>query len=55
MDWTQVYNGRKDAVDSKYAVEGFPGFYLISPDGTILKMWFGEPAHFVDLIGSLIK
>ena len=55
MDWTQVYNSRKDAIDSKYAVQGYPGFYLIDPEGVIVMMEFGEPAHFVELIGELIS
>lgn len=55
MDWVQVYNSREDAIDSKYAVEGFPGFYLIDPDGIIVMMEFGEPAHFVEKIGELIS
>lgn len=54
MDWTQVYNSEKDAIDSKYAVEGFPGFYVIDPEGVIRMIAFGEPAHFVDKIGELI-
>ena len=55
MDWTQVYNSKADAIDSKYAVQGYPGFYLIDPEGKIKMMSFGEPAHFVDLIGELIS
>lgn len=55
MDWTQVYNSREDAIDSKFAVEGYPGFYLINPEGIIVKMWFGEPANFVQLVGELIQ
>ena len=55
MDWVQVYNSREDAIDSKYAVQGFPGFYLIDPQGVIQLMEFGEPAHFVELIGELIS
>lgn len=55
MDWTQVYNSREDAIDSRYAVEGYPGFYLINPEGIIVKMWFGEPANFVQLVGELIQ
>ena len=54
MDWIQVYNSRKDAIDSKYAVQGYPGFYLIDPEGIIKMMAFGEPAYFVELIGELI-
>lgn len=54
MDWTQVYNSEKDAIDSRYGVEGFPGFYLIDPEGVIKMIAFGEPAHFVDKIGELI-
>lgn len=54
MDWVQVYNGKADAIDSKYAVEGYPGFYLIDPQGVIRMMAFGEPAHFVEKIGELI-
>ncbi len=55
MDWVQVYNSRADAIDSKYAVEGYPGFYLIDPEGKIKMMCFGEPAHFVEKIGELIS
>ena len=55
MDWVQVYNGSSDAIDSKYAVQGFPGFYLIDPEGVIKMIAFGEPAHFVEKIGELIK
>ena len=55
MDWVQVYNGKADAIDSKYAVEGYPGFYLIDPQGVIRMMAFGEPAHFVEKIGELIS
>ena len=55
MDWVQVYNSRKDAIDSKYAVQGYPGFYLIDPEGVIKMMAFGEPAHFVEKIGELIS
>ena len=55
MDWIQVYNSRKDAIDSKYAVQGYPGFYLIDPEGKIKMMAFGEPAHFVEKIGELIN
>jgi thiol-disulfide isomerase/thioredoxin len=55
MDWVQVYNSRADAIDSKYAVEGYPGFYLIDPQGVIKMMAFGEPAHFVEKIGELIS
>ena len=55
MDWVQVYNSRKDAIDSKYAVQGYPGFYLIDPEGVIRMMAFGEPAHFVEKIGELIS
>ena len=54
MDWVQVYNSKADAVDSKFAVQGYPGFYLIDPEGTIKMMAFGEPAHFVEKIGELI-
>ena len=54
MDWVQVYNSTKDAIDSKYAVQGYPGFYLIDPEGIIKMMAFGEPAHFVEKIGELI-
>lgn len=54
MDWTQVYNSEKDAIDSKYGVEGYPGFYLIDPEGIIRMIAFGEPAHFVEKIGELI-
>lgn len=55
MDWVQVYNSREDAIDAKYAVQGFPGFYLIDPEGVIKMMEFGEPAHFVEKIGELIS
>ena len=55
MDWVQVYNSKKDAIDSKFAVQGYPGFYLIDPDGKIKLMAFGEPAHFVEKIGELIS
>ena len=55
MDWVQVYNSKTDAIDSKYAVEGYPGFYLIDPEGKIKMMCFGEPAHFVEKIGELIS
>lgn len=55
MDWIQVYNSRADAIDSKFAVQGFPGFYLINPEGNIVMMAFGEPAHFVEKIGELIS
>lgn len=55
MDWVQVYNGKADAIDSKYAVQGYPGFYLIDPEGKIKMMCFGEPAHFVEKIGELIS
>lgn len=55
MDWIQVYNSREDAIDSIYAVQGFPGFYLINPEGVIVMMSFGEPAHFVEKIGELIS
>ena len=55
MDWVQVYNSKADAVDSKYAVLGYPGFYLIDPEGKIKMMAFGEPAHFVEKIGELIS
>ena len=55
MDWVQVYNSRADAVDSKFAVQGYPGFYLIDPEGKIKMMCFGEPAHFVEKIGELIS
>ncbi|MBO4742183.1 MAG: AhpC/TSA family protein [Bacteroidales bacterium] len=55
MDWVQVYNSRADAVDSKFAVQGYPGFYLIDPEGKIKMMAFGEPAHFVEKIGELIS
>lgn len=55
MDWTQVYNSKADAIDSKYAVQGYPGFYLIDPEGKIKMIAFGEPAHFVEKIGELIS
>lgn len=55
MDWVQVYNSKADAVDSKFAVQGYPGFYLIDPEGKIKMMCFGEPAHFVEKIGELIS
>jgi thiol-disulfide isomerase/thioredoxin len=55
MDWIQVYNSRADAIDSKFAVHGYPGFYLIDPEGKIKMMAFGEPAHFVEKIGELIS
>lgn len=55
MDWVQVYNSKADAIDSKYAVQGYPGFYLIDPEGKIKMMSFGEPAHFVEKIGELIS
>lgn len=54
MDWIQVYNSREDAIDAIYAVQGFPGFYLIDPEGTIRMMAFGEPAHFKEKIGEFI-
>ena len=54
MDWVQVYNSDSDAIDSIYAVQGFPGFYLIDPEGKIVMISFGEPAHFVEKIGELI-
>ena len=55
MDWVQVYNSDADAIDAKYAVQGFPGFYLIDPEGIIRMIAFGEPAHFVEKIGELIS
>lgn len=55
MDWTQVYNSKADAIDSKFAVQGYPGFYLIDPEGKIKMVCFGEPAHFVEKIGELIS
>ena len=55
MDWVQVYNSKADAVDSKFAVQGYPGFYLIDPEGVIVMMAFGEPANFVEKIGELIS
>ena len=55
MDWVQVYNSDADAIDSKYAVQGFPGFYLIDPEGIIRMIAFGEPAHFVEKIGEYIN
>ena len=54
MDWTQVYNSKADAVDSRFAVQGYPGFYVINPEGVIVMMSFGEPAHFVEKIGEII-
>ena len=55
MDWVQVYNSREDAIDSIFGVQGFPGFYLINPEGKIELMEFGEPERFVELIGELIN
>lgn len=55
MTWTQVYNSKADAVHSKYAVEGFPGFYLIDPDGIIRMISFGEPYDFVETIGEYVR
>lgn len=55
MDWVQVYNSKADAVDSKFAVQGYPGFFLIDPEGKIKMIAFGEPAHFVEKIGELIS
>ena len=55
MTWTQVYNSKADKVDSKYAIEGYPGFYLIDPDGIIRMISFGEPYNFVETIGEYLK
>ncbi|MCF0172240.1 MAG: AhpC/TSA family protein [Bacteroidales bacterium] len=55
MDWIQVYNSKADAIDGKYAVEGFPGFYLIDPEGIIKMISFGEPYDFVEAIGKLLE
>lgn len=55
MDWVQVYNSDADAIDARFAVQGFPGFYLIDPEGVIRMMAFGEPAHFVEKIGEFIN
>ncbi|MCF0178109.1 MAG: TlpA family protein disulfide reductase, partial [Bacteroidales bacterium] len=55
MTWTQVYNAKTDKVDSRYAVEGYPGFYLVDPEGIIRMISFGEPYNFVEKIGEYVK
>lgn len=54
MPWIQVYNSKEDHIDSHYSVPGYPGFYLIDPEGKIKAMFAGEPDGFVECIGSLI-
>ena len=55
MTWTQVYNSKADKIDSKYAIEGYPGFYLIDPEGIIRMISFGEPYDFVETVGKYVN
>jgi len=55
MTWTQLYNPREFALDAQYAVGGFPGFFIIDPDGNIKKIIEGEGGDFVGEVGSCLQ
>lgn len=55
MTWTQLYNPSDFALDAQYAVDGFPSFYLIDPDGNIKKIFVGEERNFVETVGKYLE
>jgi len=55
MTWTQLYNPREFALDAQYAVDGFPSFYLIDPQGNIKKIFVGEGRGFVEEVGKYLE
>ncbi|MBQ0043709.1 MAG: TlpA family protein disulfide reductase [Bacteroidales bacterium] len=55
MNWTQVYNPAEFALDAQYAVEGFPSFYIIDPEGKIVKIFVGETDNFLEDVGACLN
>ena len=59
MPWIQLYNPREsspmDDVSVKYAVEGYPTKFIISPEGAIYKIFVGETAEFYAELDRVVK
>lgn len=55
MTWTQVYNPADFALDAQYAVDGFPTFVVIDPEGKIAKIIVGEGSDLVAEVGECIE
>lgn len=59
MPWIQLYNPRESAptddVSVKYAVEGYPTKFIISPEGVIHKIFVGESADFYAELDRVVK
>ena len=55
--WTSLWNDQQpldQSISIPYRVEGFPTFFLISPQGMIEQQWFGYgPGFFDQKIGRL--
>lgn len=59
MPWIQLYNPRESAptddVSVKYAVEGYPTKFIISPEGVIHKIFVGESADFYAELDRVVR
>ena len=43
IEWPVLWESENKAeVFSKYGVDGWPYFFLISPEGKVLEAWFGS-------------
>ncbi len=55
--WTSLWNDQQpldQSISIPYRVEGFPTFFLISPQGVVEQQWFGYgPGFFEQKIGRL--
>lgn len=53
--WTSLWDGKGDKSDTyiKYAVTGYPSFYLIDPKGIIISIWAGYGTVTVGDLGLL--
>ncbi len=59
MPWVQLFNSNDveptENVSVRYAIEGFPTKIIITPEGTIHKIFVGEGSDFYAELASVVK
>ena len=53
LPWLQALNDGDVDVSALYAVQGYPSFILIDPEGKIEKIWLGESEEFIEYMKAL--
>jgi len=55
MPWKHVINDGDVDVSSLYAIQGYPTFIVINPEGNIERIFLGESDEFISFMEDLLK